>query len=236
MQQTRPKTIVLAGLAAALLGAVIVFVYARSVTSNVGGESAVQAFVATRDIPAGTTWEAAASAVARRPVPATLRPTDAINSPAQLSGRTSVRRISKGEVVSSAQFGSSSAAPGAGLQIPPGRNAVTVNLPPPQGVAHFAQPGDLVNIYATIRGVAGGGAITKLLLPNVQVLANRSPGAQESQGVTSSGQVLLTLALTPGQAEKVIFAKETGSLWFGLVRPGDKPASTSGRTANSVLS
>jgi pilus assembly protein CpaB len=234
MQQTRPKTIVFAGLAVALFGAVIVFVYARSVTSHVGGETALQAFVATRDIPAGTRWEAAASAVAKRPVPASLRPADAINAPAQLAGRTSVRRIAKGEVVSTAAFGSSPAAPGAGLQIPPGRNAVTMNLGPPQGVVHFAQPGDLINIYATLRGQTG--ATTKLLLSNVQVLANRAPGTQDTQTVTASGEVLLTLALTPDQAERVIFAKENGSLWFGLVRPGDKPAATGGRTANNVLS
>jgi hypothetical protein len=54
--------------------------------------------------------------------------------------------------------------------------------------------------------------------------------------VVTGGESLLTLALTPDQAEKVIFAKENGALWFGLVRPGDAPATTGGRTAQNVLS
>jgi pilus assembly protein CpaB len=235
MLQMRSRTIVLAGIAVALVGAVMVFVYARTVTSKVGGEAAVAAFVAARDIPAGTKWESAAASVKRRMVPASLRPSTAVTDPNQLAGRTSVRAISKGEVVSTSHFGRSAAAPGSGLGIPPGHNAVTMNMPPPQGVAHYTQPGDLVNVYVTIK-TADGSTTTKLLLSNVQVLANRPAGVQESSGVASSGEVLLTLALTPDQAERVIFAKENGSLWFGLVRPGDQPATTGGRTINNVLS
>lgn len=233
MMQTKPRTFVVAGVAVALLGAVMVFVYVRSVTGRVGGEAAVSAFVASRDIAAGTKWESAASSIARRSVPASLRPASAVTTPDQLVGRTSVRSIAKGEVVTTSHFGRSADAPGAGLQIPPGHNAVTMNMAPPQGVAHYAQPSDLVNVYVTIN--ATGTETTKLLLSNVQVLANRSAGAQNQQGV-SSGEVVLTLALTPADAEKVIFAKENGSLWFGLVRPGDQPATTGGRTAQNVLS
>jgi pilus assembly protein CpaB len=235
MLKMRSQTIVLVGVAVALLGAVMVFVYARSVTGRVGGEAASSAFVATRDIAPGTKWEAAAASVSRRPVPTSLRPTSAVTDPAQLAGRTSVRGIAKGEVLTASQFGRGAAAPGAGLQIPPGHNGVTMNMPPPQGVAHYTQAGDLVNVYVTTKD-PGGTTITKLLLSNVQVLANRSAGAPTTEGVAASGEVLLTLALTPEDAEKVIFAKENGSLWFGLVRPGDAPATTGGRTAQNVLS
>lgn len=236
MQQTRSRTIVAAGVIVALLGAVIVFVYARSVTGRIGGEATVSAFVATRDIPAGTTWESAAAAMTRRSVPTSLQPSNAVESTSQMTGRTSVRAISKGEVVTTSQFGGTKSAPGAGLQIPPGHNAVTVSISPPQGVVHYVQQGDIVNIYVTLK--QGDGSITKLLMSNVQVLANRPASAtQASEGVVSGGgEVILTLALTPDQAEKVIFSKENGSLWFGLVRPGDGPATTGGRNAQNVLS
>lgn len=237
MLQMRSKTIVLAGVAVALLGAVVVFVYARSVTGRVGGETAASAFVATQDIPAGTRMDSLGSAVTRRPVPVSLRPSTTITSLGQVAGRTSVRPIAKGEVITKAQFGGSASAPASGLEIPPGQNAVTMNLAAPQGVAHYAQAGDLVNVYVTLKGAAPGGeTITKLLLSNVQVLANRSAGADQRTPVAGGGEVLLTLALTPGDAEKAIFAKENGSLWFGLVRPGDQPATTGGRTAQNVLS
>ncbi len=236
MLQMRSRTMVLAGVTVALVGALAVFVYGRSVAARSGGEDGVSAFVAAKDIPAGTVWNAASPAIDRRSVPASLRPAGAITSPEQVAGRTSVRQISKGEVITNAQFGRSTAAPAAGLEIPPKHNAVTINLSPPQGVGHYAQPGDVVNIYTTIKNTAGDGPITKLMLSNVQVLANRSATAEEGKGVAGSGEVLLTLALRPGQAEKVIFAKENGSLWFGLVHPGDKPVTTgAGRTAANVL-
>jgi pilus assembly protein CpaB len=237
MLQMRSKTIVLVGVTVALLGAVLVFVYARGVTARAGGENAVDAFVASKDIPAGTAWASAAPSVKRHSVPVSLRPANAVTTPQrQLAGRTSVRKITKGEVITAAQFGQTEAAPGAGLEIPPKHNAVTMNLASPQGVAHYAQAGDLVNIFVTTKNAEGNGSITKLLQSNVQVLANRSAVAEQREGVAGGGEVLLTLALTPGQAEKVIFAKENGSLWFGLVHPGDGPASTgAGRTAQSLF-
>ena len=237
MLQMRSKTIVLVGVTVALLGALTVIVYARAVTRSAVAENAVTAFVASKDIPAGTAWANAAAAVTKRAVPLSLRPAGAVTAPQkQLAGRTSVRKITKGEVLTTAQFGTSEAAPGAGLEIPAKHNAVTINLAPPQGVAHYAQAGDLVNIYVTTKNTAGDGPITKLLQSNVQVLANRSAVAQQREGVAGGGEVLLTLALTPGQAEKVIFAKENGSLWFGLVHPGDKPVGTgAGRTAQTLF-
>jgi Flp pilus assembly protein CpaB len=235
MQQTRSRTIVVAGVVVALLGAVMVFAYAKSVTGRIGGEATVSAFVATRDIPAGTTWESAKASMTQRSVPTTLKPASAVTSSTQMTGRTSVRGISKGEVVTTAQFGGVSSAPGAGLEIPPGHNAVTMSISPPQGVVHYVQKGDLVNIFVTLK--QGDGALTKLLLSNVQVLANQPAStASSSEGVVGGGgEVILTLALTPDQAEKVIFSKENGSLYFGLVRPGDAPATTGGRTVQNVL-
>lgn len=232
--QLRPRTMVLMGVSVAMLGALLVFGYGRSMAGRVGGGSASSAFVATKDIGPGTTWEAARIAVKSQSVPESLQPASAITSEAQLAGTTSVRRITKGEVVTTAQFGRSSAAPGAGLEIPPKHNAVTINVPPPRGVAHYPQPGDLVNAYTTIKG-ADGKTMTKLLLANIQVLSNRTAGAQANENVASGGEVLLTLALTPDKTEKLIFAKENGSMWFGLVHPGDGPATTVGRTTNNLL-
>ena len=237
MLQMRSKTIVLVGVTVAVLGALLVFMYAKGVTARAGEENAMDAFVATKDIPAGTAWAAAAPSVKKRAVPQSLRPAGAVTTPqTQLAGSRSVRKITKGEVITAAQFGKNDAAPGAGLEIPPKFNAVSINLAPPQGVAHYAQPGDLVNIFVTTKNAAGDGQITKLLQSNVQVLSNRAATAQQREGVAGSGEVLLTLALTPQQAEKVIFAKENGKLWFGLVHPGDKPVGTgAGRTAGNLF-
>lgn len=232
--QTRPKTIIAAGAATALIGALLVFAYGRSVSSSAEGAPAAQALVATEEIPAGTPWEETSGKVDERPVPEDARPVSAVDDPETLDGRRSVRAVQKGEVITTAQFGLREAAPADGLDIPPGQNAVSVDLGAPQGVAGYVQPGDFVNVYATFEGPADGDGetVTKLTLSNVQVLANRTA---DSEGDRGSGSVFLTLALTPHDAEKVVHAKQQGRLWLGLVHPGDPEAETPGVTRANVL-
>jgi Flp pilus assembly protein CpaB len=234
---TRPGTIIAGGVVVAVLGALMVFAYGRSVEGKAipVGDTAV--IVATQDIAPGTAWEQAVGSFSQRKVPDFVKPSNAVTKLDALNGRKSVRSIGKGEVVTSAQFGAGDAPPASGLEIPPGHNAVTIDVPLPQGVARYPQPGDLVNVYGSFKlGEEGPvGTVTKLLLSNVQVLSVQTAGSDPKVKTPSAGSVLMTLALTPDAAERVIFSKENGSLWFGLVRPGDGPAATSGRGFTNVL-
>lgn len=234
--QSRSSTIIGAGIAVALLGALMVFAYARSVEGKATPAAGVPAFVVTTDVPAGTRWEDVLGSLKEAKVPPALRPATAVSSTDQLAGRIAVRPISSGEILTRTQFGATAAVPAGGLEIPPGHNAITVSLPVPQGVGRYAQPGDLVNVFVTFKG-EGTPNSTKLLLSNVQVLSAQPAGipAAASKGQAAGGDVVLTLALNPDAAEKLIFAKENGSLWFGLVYPGDPPASTGGRNYSTVL-
>ncbi len=238
--KSRPTTIVIAGLIVGALGALTVLAYGGSVRGETGSSaSTAKALVAVKDISAGTDWETARSSIAEKRVPADLRPQSAVTSSSEPAGRKAIRAIAAGEIITAAQFGRSEEAPdAAGLEIPPGANAVSINLPIPQGVARYVRTGDIVNVFVTMKNNPDPRApiITKLLLSNVQVLSNRSASALGKQaGAESTGEVLLTMALTQSDAEKLIYAKENGSLWFGLVRSGDRPASTSGQTATTVL-
>lgn len=235
----RSGTVVAGGIAVALLGMVLVFVYAGRVRAGAGVASAGTAYVATADIPVGTRWEDMAGMLKKRDVPSDARPATAVSTPTQLNGRSSARSIARGEIVTTTQFNTSSSG---GLDIPPGQNAVTINLGIPQGVARYVQPGAEANVYVTYKQLPGASAqdssITKLVLSNVKVLANQPllTASEQKAGVApSAGEILLTLAVTPDQAEKLIFAKENGALWLGLVRPGDAPVTSGGRTYRSAL-
>lgn len=248
MNNKRSGTVVAGGIAVALLGMLLVFVYAGRVKAGAGvsGGTTGSAFVATSDIPMGTRWEDMTGALEQKKVPADVRPVTAITSETELKGRSSIQSISKGQIITSSQFNVSSTG---GLDIPAGQNAVTINLGTPQGVARFVQPGSDANVYVTYKGLPGvtnpaDAVVTKLVLSNVKVLANqiKLPTEEEAAAAAASGQqsptaeILLTVAVTPDQAEKLIFAKENGSVWFGLVNPGDAPVATStGRTFRTAL-
>jgi hypothetical protein len=46
---------------------------------------------------------------------------------------------------------------------------------------------------------------------------------------------LLTLALTPGQAEQLVFASLNGQLHFTLLPEGSQPANTPGRNITNLF-
>ena len=246
MNNKRSGTVVAGGIAVALLGMLLVFVYAGRVKAGAGVSGGTgTAFVATSDIPMGTRWEDMTGALQQKNVPAEVRPATAITSDSQLKGRSSIQSIAKGQVITTSQFNVSSTG---GLDIPAGQNAVTINLGTPQGVARFVQPGSDTNVYVTYKGLPGvtnpaDAVVTKLVLSNIKVLANqlKLPTEEEAAAAAAAGQqsptaeILLTVAVTPDQAEKLIFAKENGSVWLGLVNPGDAPVVSNGRTFRTAL-
>jgi len=236
----RSSGVVVGGIIVALLGMVLVFTYAGRVRAGAGVTGgAASAWVATNDIPAGTRWEDMAGALKQKDVPADVRPATAVATNTQLNGKSTIQSIAKGTIVTTTQFNTSSSG---GLDIPAGQNAVTINVGVPQAVARYIQAGSETNVYATYKDLPGAqpadANVTKLLLSNIKVLANqpmRTQAEETAEASAPAAEILLTLALTPDQAEQLIFAKENGSIWFGLVHPGDAPVTSGGRTYRTAL-
>lgn len=238
--KSRSTTIIGAGVAVAVLGAVMVFAYAHSLQGSAGATtgSSAGAYVAASAIPTGTKGSAISALVKSAAVPSAARPSDALTSLTQVSTQVALRNISAGEVISASQFGTAGTpnTDTSGLTIPAGKNAITVTSPVPQAVAGYVSPGDLVNIYLTTKAGDQG---ARLLLSNVSVLAtvpaNTPKVASGAAAAPAAGDVYFTLALSPQEAEKIIFSQTYESLWYGLVHPGDGPASTTGQTVKTLF-
>ena len=121
------------------------------------------------------------------------------------------------------------------FKIPDGKEAVAVQLPGVPGVAGYVKPGNRVNVYGTFKTSQVNGApkapAAKLILKNVEVLNVTAPAA----GV-EGGNATYLLALSPDDAERVIYMASFESMWLSLVRDG-APAvgNTPGRTATNLL-
>lgn len=117
--------------------------------------------------------------------------------------------------------------------IPEGKQAVALQVPFVNGLAGYAKPGDLVNVYATVEKsptTAGDPPLAKLALAGVEVLAVTGPGPG-----TGAGNTTYLLALDATQAEQAIFFSRFESLWLTLV-PKDQPAATTpGRTYQNAF-
>jgi pilus assembly protein CpaB len=238
--KSRSSTIIGAGVALAILGAALVFLYAHSLQGSAGAATGtdVAAFVAKSAIPSGTKADSLTTYVKGQAVPAAARPADALTSLSQIANLETLRNISAGEVVAVSQFGTAGAATATttastdGLAIPAGKNAITVTAPVPQAVAGYVSAGDLVNIYMTGKGDQSA----RLLLSHVAVLAVVPANTPKiAAAAPPTTDINFTLALSPQDAEKVIFAQTYEALWYGLVHPGDGPATSAGQTLKSLF-
>lgn len=231
--------IVLAALAAAALVSYVQGVERRA---NEGAEL-VEVFVAKDAIPAGMRGEVAISQglVVRESVPRRLVADGAISALEEIRGKAAAVPILKGEQILAARFVEPERALAA-LPIPPNRQAMSVEVGIPPGVAGFIRPGDRISIMANLDVEATGDetqTVTRFLLQNIEVLQVGQlvtvVGSGESETQQTQNRVLLTLAVTPQEAEKLGFAVFNGDLYVTLLPPGQRPANTPGRTAENAF-
>lgn len=235
--------VVLASLATAAL---ISYVHALENRAFSGTET-VEVFVAKDSIPAGTSADAAVqrAAITTTTVPRKVVAEGAIASLDEIRGKVAAVTIVPGEQIVSSRFVELSAV-GSGLQIPAGRQAMAVELALPPGVAGYVQPGAHVSVIAHLSTASTGGtaARTQFLLQDVPVLAvgqmvarAAEGGSREAARQASAAQdkALLTLAVSPADAEKLAYAIFEGDIYFTLLPPDQKPVRTSGRTGATVF-
>ena len=126
---------------------------------------------------------------------------------------------------------------GAGLppSIPEGMRALSVKVNEIIGVAGFVVPGTRVDLMVTLRKRENEqDSMTRVVLSDVQVL---TAGTRYDQEKARDGQPIptsvVTLLLTPPDAEKVTLAAAEGQIMLTLRNPMDrKPTETNGiRTA-----
>jgi pilus assembly protein CpaB len=212
-----------------------------------GNQELVQVFVAKDIIARGTTGDVAIERglIDQKSVPREVKADDAITSLAQIKGNVADVTVLKGEQIIAGRFVPPGRVSADVLTVPPNRVAMSMEVPAPPGVAQFVQIGDHVSLLAqfTLPGRGGQTRLTKVLLHDIEVLqvgklVRGTPGqsSQSGQGTTQSvqvpdGTVLLTLALTMPQAEKLANAIFNGRLYVTLLPKTNKPSPvTPGRT------
>jgi pilus assembly protein CpaB len=121
---------------------------------------------------------------------------------------------------------------GAGLPptIAPGMRAISVKVNEVIGVAGFAVPGSRVDVLVTVRSDKGE-PISRVVVSNVQVLTSGTNFDQ--QEARADGKpiqaTVVTLAVTPADAERIALAGSEGKIMLALRNPFDhQPTQTAG--------
>lgn len=231
MVKGRALVVVLA-LILATLATAGVFLYARGVEEDAkAGGTMVSVVVSEVDIPPRTDL----NLLIKDDLFKTIQVNEAayvdgaITSVDQLADKNNAVAILAGEQIPQARITGN--VQGGALSIPEGMEALTVSLDAPRGVAGLINTGDSVTIYSTFKEVArkdgSTETVTVVLVPTVELLAVHRPLASTAfggddtaaQGEQLPNSLAVTVALTPEDAQRFVFAMENGSTWFGLLPP-----------------
>ncbi len=129
---------------------------------------------------------------------------------------------------------------GAGLSpaIPTGMRAISVKVNDVIGVAGFIVPGSRVDVVVTIRRT--NDSMTRTAASNVQVLTAGTRKDQENPGAGSKlgndGETVVTLMVSPRDAERIALAQSEGSIMLVLRNPLDTDSTlTAGIKTDALL-
>ena len=214
------------------------------------GTETVEVFVAKQDIPAGVSGDTASQQglILRTTVPAKVRPDGAITSIEQISGHLAAVQIYKDEIIVQQRFVLPGAAVKGVLPIPPGKQAVSIAIAGAPAVSGFVQPGDQVSLIVQttsnlVPGNRKGGSFVHYVMQNLDVIAvgsrivstsTTASNAQAQQAEQGAG--VFTFAVTPAQAEQIIFASLNTTMYFTLLPEKSPAAKTAGRTFANLFS
>jgi len=138
----------------------------------------------------------------------------------EVSGRAAVYPITPGQPILSAYL----AAPGSGIgltaKIPDGMRATALKSNEVIGVAGFLYPGSHVDVLVTYRNEVAPTPMTQIVLQDAEVLTAGQKIEPDPQGKPETVNVV-TLLLTPEDAQRVVLASTQGTVQFVLRNSAD---------------
>lgn len=191
--------------------------------------------VASANLPVGTRLDATHLTVSAWPKGNI--PPGSFTAPTQLVGRTLVRQIATGDLITEQKLMPAEGTPGAGVMtylVPRGHRAVTVGVNEVAGVAGFLSPNNRVDVVLTTTPPGATEPLTKIVLQDVPILAIGQMTEQKDGKPVVVPTV--TMDLTPDDAERLVLASTRGPLQLLLRNIVDTaPVISTGATIRKVL-
>ena len=223
----------------ALLVGLVLFVMGTLTTAFLGSRSRggasgqaaarVPVFYAAGAVDAGTGAAVAVNGglIRQKEVEPSARPVNAVTDVSQLASGVAASVVPAGTIVTTDMFPAPQTRIGT-VVIPPGKRALALELEPVPGVAGFVGAGDRVDVYGVAQGDDAGPSRVQLVLQAVEVLNVNGLGLPVAQGQADGPGLVYLLAVTPNEAERLIFLTEFNKLYFDLVAKDEPPVVTPG--------
>jgi pilus assembly protein CpaB len=178
----------------------------------------VHAVVAAGPLPVGTLLES--SQVRLVPWPAASPVAGGFTRLDEVVGRGLIAAVVQNEPITESKLAPREAGAGLAPTIPPGMRAIAVRVNDVISVAGFTAPGTRVDVVVTVR--PDRESVSRVVVGNVQVL---TAGTRMDQETARSGQpvaaTVVTLLVTPEDAERIALAQSEGEIVLALRNPMD---------------
>jgi Flp pilus assembly protein CpaB len=241
------RRIVAAFVAAALaLGAFVsIFLYVRNADARaLNGVVAKDVYVVVNPIAKGTLAENLGTNVQLTQIPARAVPDQAVSDLAAIQSKAASVDLVAGEVLLTSRFVDPTAAAQDAVAVPKGMEQMSLLVKPEQIRGGIVKAGETIGVVVTVKqkdpttvNLPGAGAvafddnITKQILN--KVLVTRIQGGTEpvidasGSSTLPAGSVLVTVALSTSDIEKLTWAQSTGSPGTLLLTVENKDADDS---------
>jgi pilus assembly protein CpaB len=143
------------------------------------------------------------------------------SKPEDVVNRTLLYPIASGQPILDRQLSSMGAGVGLSAKIPDGMRAISLRTDEVVGVAGFLLPGTHVDVLVTYHPNTGAEATTSIVLQDVQVLAAGQKMQPDPEGKATTANVV-TLLVSPNDAERVTLASAQGTVHFVLRNGSDR--------------
>ena len=169
--------------------------------------------------------------------PVSAAPEGAFEDPAALVGRGLIASTVRNELILPGKLASKEAGSGLPPIIPAGKRAMSVRVNEVIGVAGYVLPGTHVDVVATASTSSRAEDMTsKVVLSNVEVLAAGTRLERDSKDSKPMAVTVVTLLVTPEQAERLTLVSTEGKIQLALRNPLDlETPETSGARPAMVL-
>lgn len=241
------KSRLIAGVAAvvlALAGAIMVFVYAKGAEARAVQElEPIDVLVVQQAVPAGTPVADLAASVATTQLPGASVADTALKDLDSSAGMVTAVDLVPGEQLLTERLVKPEdlVTPGS-VEVPKGLHEVSILVEPQRIAGGRVSAGDHVGVFVSMAD-SGLDAepdeqTTQLVLPRVLVSAVQrapepapvAPEATEEEAAAAAaealptGSLMVTLALNPDQASRLVFASEYESIWLSKATAADSDA------------
>jgi pilus assembly protein CpaB len=231
----RNRTLTVLLVAVALASAATYFVYRAISRIPVRQVEVASSFVAVaaENLPMGT--RLAKDHIKMVGWPSSSPVQGSFASPDAIVGRGLIQPVRANEPLTEGKLAPVEAGAGLPPSIPPGMRALSVRVNDVIGVAGFTTPGTRVDVLVTLN--RGEVSMSRAVVSNVQVLtAGTLYDQEQSKDGKAIPSTVVTLMVTPDDAERIVLAQSSGAIMLVLRNPLDiVPTETKGVRLASLM-